>query len=138
MRTFIISLLFCSLLPLSCFANALEVPEAEDPKESQIVRIYKGQAAQFDGALVPFNTLKRYEEFRLNYEIYKKDYENYGPIKTDTGSSGSDKWAFAVMGILSGAILGVALFTDTSRETKNMALTVGSLGVVTSFVILVW
>lgn len=117
-------------------AESSEVQDAiEEPK---IVRVYKGSPAPFDGALVPFNTLKRYEEFRLNYEIYKKDYENYGPIHNDTATQSSDKWAYTIMGILSGAVLGVAVFTDASRETKNMALVTGSLGVMTSFVLLVW
>lgn len=117
-------------------AESSEIQDViEEPK---ITRVYKGAPAPFDGALVPFNTLKRYEEFRLNYEIYKKDYENYGPIKDSLASTKTDKLAYTIMGVLSGAILGAALFTDASRETKNIALVTGSLGVVTTFVLLAW
>lgn len=107
-------------------------------EEPKIVRVYKGQAAPWDGALLPFNTLKRYEEFRMNYEILKKDYENYGPIQDMSGPAPTDKWAYAVMGVLSGAIVGVALFTDSNREARNLALVTGSLGIVTTFVLLAW
>lgn len=136
MKSFMISLLVCSLLPLTCFGNALEVPEAEEIKDPAIVRIYKGQAAEYDGALLPFNTLKAFVQYRHDYELMKQDYQNYGPIHAESGSVATDKWAFTAMGILSGAVVGVALLSSASPEVKNAALITGSIGIATSIVLL--
>lgn len=128
----------CTVLSFLCatgLANPVENYEADQPAA---VRLYKGDNAPFSGALLNFETVKSYEKMRYDYEIWKKDYQNYGPINGVPQTAPSDRVAFTAMALVTGIAVGGAALGNASKEVQNIALATASLGIVTAIVILAW
>lgn len=82
--------------------------------EPEITKLLKGDSAPFDGALMPFNTLKSFVEFRYNYERLKQDYISHGVIKDDTPAIRTIGSYIIVFG--AGMLIASALSSEDNRS----------------------
>lgn len=116
------------------WANQLEVPT----QDFKPVRVYQGETSPHDGVLFSLESAYTVQKMKESFEIYKKDYKLYGPVKVEPSKPTSDKWAFSGMLVVAGFALGGAALGSASKEAQNMALAASALGVVTGVVLLVW
>lgn len=108
--------------------------EIEDlTKDTKVVRLYKDQKAPFDGALVPFNTLRSFSEIRYNYEHLKDEYIKYG-IMDDDRSARRDFSTYGIIAFAS-ALIATAIVNDENRGTMVL---ISSLGMAGSIAVLVF
>ena len=103
-------------MPTRLFANSDEIKDLSE--DLSIVNINKGDVAKFTGALLPYNTFRRYEEFRMNYELLRYQYELNGD--KDMGLIGGIKKdvALVVMFISAGILTG-AVVSTSDRSVSN-------------------
>lgn len=86
-----------------------------------ITKIHKGEAATFSGALLPFNTLRKYEDFRISYEELRNDYILNGPPERGFVES-FKKDVASDLCILTGGILAGYLLASTSGDIRYIGL----------------
>lgn len=113
---------------IAMLTGGFAFPEDDEP----ITRLYKGQGAPYDGALMNFNTLKDFVEVRNDYEIMRKDYLDYGKIEKPDAYAQSDKIAFQVVMILGAGLLGAGCVTDSGG--RGALIAVGSAITIYSFI----
>jgi hypothetical protein len=99
----------------------------------QIIRLYKGDKATYDGALIPFNTLSNLNEIRYNYERLQTDYLKYGVIREDDNFL-KDVGKYGAI-IFASALVATSISADENRN--NMFIFTG-LGLAASLTILVF
>ena len=101
-------------------------------KEPQIEKLYKGEIAGFDGALVPFNTFKRYEEFRYSYEKFREEYIKFGLTDNEKPSIKKDIGLYGMV-FFAGALISASIANDHDLITGLSAV-----GLAGSIALLVW
>lgn len=96
--------------------------------------VYKGDTVPFDGAIVPMQTLRKYDEFRLNYQLLKDEYIVKGGDTTASWKDWKQDAARATLIVCGGLLMGSLVAQDPSA--RNVILIVGGVGVLGSAIVL--
>lgn len=92
-----------------------------------IIKLYQGEVAPFSGALLPFQTLKKYQEYGTEYEMFKKDYIDYGAMEKPDSATEGDKIALQIVMIIGAGLIGAGLTSDSSVRGPLIAVGVGAV-----------